>query len=295
MTASHACGLINRWNPLLYNGFAFIHALLDLVEQLPDDFYRHEGRGRKPKRDVKVYLILLCVKEYLRLSLRGAEEFVELLLKVHIDHSVLHYWEKKLEPIASKLVELAGKRIEELIGYDYSCVDSTKFVSWQMQCFELHVLARKASKTIYVAKLDIASVGPSKLSLLVEGKGKLFADRWYDSNKFIGQAFKLGYEPLIKPNRKRCKGFWRKKARKIWKFKSYEYKNRSVVEGLFGALTVWFGDRLKTRLESTTRFRIACRVLCYNVRILVRAKEANEEIEILFIGIFRHAPRVNKI
>jgi len=48
------------------------------------------------------------------------------------------------------------------------------------------------------------------------------------------------------------------------------YAYRSVGEGIFGALTVEFGDRLKTRREESTKTRTHLRIIIYCLKILVR-------------------------
>jgi len=58
------------------------------------------GRGRRPVRDVRIYIALIVVKEFSRSSLRYAEDNYSLFLfGERIDHSVIHYWEKRLRKI----------------------------------------------------------------------------------------------------------------------------------------------------------------------------------------------------
>ena len=51
------------------------------------------------------------------------------------------------------------------------------------------------------------------------------------------------------------------------------YRRRSVGEGLFGALSNWFGDRLKTTLEETSLTRIGAMIIAYQARIYIRIKD----------------------
>jgi len=48
------------------------------------------------------------------------------------------------------------------------------------------------------------------------------------------------------------------------------YAYRGVGEGVFGALTVELGDRLKTRRKESTRTRILLRIMIYCLKIMVR-------------------------
>ena len=53
-------------------------------------------------------------------------------------------------------------------------------------------------------------------------------------------------------------------------YDEFLYAYRSVGEGIFGALTVEFGDRLKTRREKSTKTRTLLRIVIYCLKILVR-------------------------
>jgi hypothetical protein len=43
------------------------------------------------------------------------------------------------------------------------------------------------------------------------------------------------------------------------------YRLRSIGEGVFGSLTVWLGDRLKSWLRATSTVRIGARIMAYLV------------------------------
>lgn len=118
---------------------------------------------------------------------------------------------------------------------------------------------------------------------VVNGKGNLIADRWYDDNNSMGIMFTRGYTPIIKPNKERYRGYWRHKARKLWNKLTtrFAYRNRGRREPLFGSLTNAFCDRLTTRRWDTSRTRITARVIACQVKIYIRS--------MFLIGIFRHA------
>jgi hypothetical protein len=48
------------------------------------------------------------------------------------------------------------------------------------------------------------------------------------------------------------------------------YMHIGVGEGMFGALTVEFGDRLKTRRKESTKTRTLLRIMIYCLKIVVR-------------------------
>src|SRR3990167_2301613 len=101
-----------------------------------------------------------------------------------------------------------------------------------------------------------------------KGGGRLFVVEGGVEKKSIGIIFGKGYEPVVCPNKSRWKGYFRKKARKIYnKFTNrLGYRQRGRGESCFGSLTNKFGDRLTTRNEQTIRTRIASRVISYQIR-----------------------------
>ena len=48
------------------------------------------------------------------------------------------------------------------------------------------------------------------------------------------------------------------------------YRYRGVGEGMFKALTVEFGDRVKTKKRESTKTRITLRTIIYSLKIIVR-------------------------
>jgi hypothetical protein len=107
------------------------------------------------------------------------------------------------------------------------------------------------------------------------------ADRWYDDNKAMGIMFKKGYKPIVKPQKTRYSGYWRRKAREIFGLEWFKYRDRGRGESPYGSLTNAYGDRLTTTLDSATKTRIAARVLNYLIKLYIRAKN--------LFGIIRHA------
>jgi hypothetical protein len=63
------------------------------------------------------------------------------------------------------------------------------------------------------------------------------------------------------------------------------YRLRGIGEGVFGSLTAWLGDRLKTWLKATAETRIAARIIAYLARIWLRARL----FTLILARIFGHA------
>ena len=137
------------------------------------------------------------------------------------------------------------------------------------------MLVRKAGKTTYPAAIAFGSNFLAPLRAIVEGKGELLADAWYDNNLILKRMFKAGYQPIVKPNKGRGRKYWRRKARKLFNDPRIKlegrYRRRGIGESCFGSLTNWLGDRLKTSLIASTITRIGARVIAYLARIYIRA------------------------
>ncbi len=115
--------------------------------------------------------------------------------------------------------------------------------------------------------------------------GVAYLDAGYDDNKTIGLLFGKGYIPIVSPNKNRWRGYWRKKARKLYRMPKnrFGYRQRGRGESLFGSLTNRYGDRLNAINITVMQTRIAARILAYQVRLLLRVTQE-------LLGIIRHAP-----
>ena len=94
-------------------------------------------------------------------------------------------------------------------------------------------------------------------------------------NKLPRILFKKGYEPIVCPNRNRWKGYWRKKARMLYRKRENRlgYRQRGRGESLAESLTNRYGDRFATGNRISMKVRIASRVIAYQLRLLVRIFE----------------------
>ncbi|MBW9222692.1 hypothetical protein KKP97_06585, partial [Methanothermococcus sp. SCGC AD-155-C09] len=66
----------------------------------------------------------MIIKELEKLSLRSPEIRVNQILRVRIDHSVLHFWEKKLSPYMEEIINMVLKKLH-ILTYSKSFIDST--------------------------------------------------------------------------------------------------------------------------------------------------------------------------
>jgi len=247
------------------------------------------GRGRKPKRSIEKYAFSLVLKEFDKRTLRSAEEHLtRLIFNERVDHSVLSYWENnpKMIKLLQIFVAVAGAMLDKTLSSLFSFVDATKFTNWKIEETFVTVCNRIAKETVYPVGVSFEkkTVREPVNECVPVGKGLLYADAGYDDNKTIGVLFDKGYTPIICPNKSRWKGYWRKKARKLYRMPEHRlgYRQRGRGESMFGSLTNEYGDRFYAINDESIKVITASRILCYQIKILIRINSSLQ----LFI---RHA------
>ena len=232
-------------------------------------------RGQPPKHPLKDYLILIVLKESKKSSLMDAEtDWSEFVCGERIDHSVISYWENHMpRESIEEAVRIIGSRLEELIGYDFSVIDATAFSNWYQDTQSFHLVNRICRETVYPVSIkpDTLDPIPNTRDTIIPGSGLFMGDRWYDVNGVFRAVYEHGYTPLIKPQRMRCSGHWRRKGRKVYDLQWRMYRHRGRGESVFGSLTNAYGDRLNSRMDITTYTRSCARVIAYQVKIYIRA------------------------
>jgi hypothetical protein len=247
------------------------------------------GRGRKPKRDIESYAFILVIKEFDKRTLRGTEEHLtKFVFNERVDHSVLSYWENnpKMRRILQEFIVIAGAMLDKALSSLFSFVDATKFTNWRIEETFVTVCNRIAKETVYPIGISFEKdtvANPVNESVPV-GDGLLYADAGYDDNTTIGVLFNKGYTPIVCPNKNRWRGYYRKKARKLYRMREHRlgYRQRGRGESMFGSLTNCYGDRFYAINQEAMMNIICSRILCYQIKLLIRING----IKILFV---RHA------
>lgn len=281
--------MLNRW----CNEINCINKAFHMMKRLAKkNRLVKRGRGRKPKRSPTRYAFLIALKEFDKRTLRGAEMHLSrFVFDERIDHSVIAYWEnqKQMRDLIAKFVAVAGAMLNKALSSLFTFVDATKFSSWHIEEVNVHVCNKIANKTLYPAGISFLThnIREPVNEAVPKGEGLAYLDAGYDDNKTIGVMFEKGYTPIVCPNKSRWRGYWRKKARKLYRMPEHRlgYKQRGRGESLFGSLTNCYGDRLHARTTTAVQTRIASRMLCYQIKLLIRIN--NEEI----VLIVRHAPK----
>jgi hypothetical protein len=268
--------MLNRW----CNEVNCINLALSTAKRLIQKIEtKKKGRGRKPKRGIAEYTLLIVLKEFDKRNLREAEAHLSrLVCKERVDHSVIAYWENKPEMavIVQKLISIAGAMLQKHLSTIFTFVDSTKFTNWTIDEINTTVCNIIANGTVYPIGMSFRK-GSVKLPVseaVPNGTGKLYADAGYDDNDTIHTLFDKGYIPIICPNKGRYHGHYRRKARKLYRMPENRlgYRQRGRGESLFGSLTNQFGDRFTAINLYAMQTRIASRVFSYQIKILIRCQ-----------------------
>lgn len=280
--------MLYRWCSEIHNlnlAFSNLHRLIQQIAP------KKKGRGRKPKRSLAKYIEIIVLKEYDERTLRGAETHISrYVCNERIDHSVIAYWENKEEVkgIIAEIVSLAGAVLQKHLSSIFTFVDATKFSDWHINEINIHVCNKITNGTLYPVGISFLtkSVSEPVYEAVPNGNGLAYLDAGYDDNKTIGVMFQKGYTPIVCPNKNRWRGYWRKKARKLYRMPEHRlgYKQRGRGESLFGSLTNQFGDRLNARNLFAMQTRVSSRILCYQIKLLIRC-----QLKVL-LRIIRHAP-----
>ena len=282
--------MLPRWCNEVYNlngAFAVMHRIVQKSKIMKG------GRGAKPKHSVEEYSMIIALKEMNNRNLREAEEHLtKYVCKERIDHSVLSYWENKEEMsmIIAQFISIAGAMLQKYLSSEFTFVDSTKFTGWNvknMKLVEVTVCNKICNQTVYPVGISFLRgdvVSPVR-EAVPKGTGKIKADAWYDEIETIKLLFKKGYIPIICPNKSRYSGYYRRKAREIYKMPENKlaYRQRGRGESVFGSLTNEHGDRLKARNRIAIQTRIAVRVFAYQIKLLIRCQL------LVLLLIVRHA------
>lgn len=267
--------MYNRWHSVVEDINFFFTKVRIIIKKTKNKL--RSSRGRPPKHNPEKYLQLIAAKEFDRKSLRGAEARLSReVCEERVDHSVIAYWEKKPEVTETfvSAIKQAGKELDSKLSQQFAVIDATSFTSWFKEDMIFHLFNRISQETVYPIGISFltGSVAEPVSEAIDPGSGKLYADAGYDDNASIGIMFEKGYEPIVCPNSQRWRGYYRKKARKLYrKFENcLGYRQRGRGESVFGSLANYFGDRFKTINVQATQTRTAARVLVYQVKLLMR-------------------------
>ena len=96
----------------------------------------------------------------------------------------------------------------------------------------------------------------------------MFGDEAFDAKPVLNSIASKDYIPIVKKSLTSPGGYGARIRDRAYDESLYAY--RSIREEIFGALTVEFGDRIKTKKKESTETRILLRITIYCLKIIVR-------------------------
>jgi hypothetical protein len=256
--------MLHRWDVRAYDVWLLM-AALDYVLDLMEFDSKLKGRFGRPPR---LYVKALILKEICKASLRYAESLSQVYLGVKIPKSTLHYWEVRHGDIVEEVLR-ALFRLLSLMDYDYSVIDSTKLADWLRGLHELFINVRvRSGDTLFPVHAQLTSSEVEFVKGIPSGSGIMLGDGAFDAKPVLNTIVSRGYIPMVKKGSMSPRGYGARIRDGAYDESLYAY--RSVGEGIFGALTVEFGDRLKTRRKESTKTRTLLRITIYCLKIIVR-------------------------
>ena len=102
-----------------------------------------------------------------------------------------------------------------------------------------------------------------------EGVGFMFGDGVFNAKPVLNTIASKGYTPIVEKGLTSPGRYGARIRDRAYNESLHTY--RSIGEGIiFGALTVEFGDRIKTKKRESTKTRILLRITIYCLKIIVR-------------------------
>jgi hypothetical protein len=218
-------------------------------------------------RPARLYVKALVLKGVCKASLRYAESLSQTHLGVGIPKSTLHYWEVRHGDMVEDVLKALFRLLTQM-DYDYSVIDSTNFTDWLKSLHELFIDVKvRGGETLFPVHAQLTSSEVEFVEGIPEGGGVMLGDGAFNAKPVLNTIASRGYIPMVKKGSRSPRGMERGLGIG-YTMKPYTY--RSVGEEIFGALTVEFGDRLKTKREESTKTRTHLRIIIYCLKILVR-------------------------
>ena len=126
----------------------------------------------------------------------------------------------------------------------------------------------RGGETLFPVHAQLTSSEVEFVKGIPEGRGIMLGDGAFNAKPVLNTIASKGYIPMVKKGSRSPRSYGARIRDRVYDKSLYAY--RSVGEGVFGALIIEFGDRLKTRREESTKTRTHLRIIIHCLKILVR-------------------------
>ena len=257
---------------------------------------RKRSTGRPPKfKDLDIYVKSSILLGYFDFTLDEVEGILPLLAGNTLDRSNIDRWFQKMDICyIEKASELLNKKIESMFDYGEYIVDATKYaatqyhksfhkgeMTYELDLIGLHILVNYFVKEGFISIVKFhVSDGWSNESPIFREKilsktklkphRRLHGDKGFAAEETFEMLFERELIPNIchKDNTKR--GFWTKKAKKLYN-NNLRKQIRGLVETVFGGMQTETGNRIRFKLDKTRKLYVSIRALTHQIRTYFRA------------------------
>ena len=299
-------GYWKRYFRAKIKNFRKIWNFLDkIIDELGIPFVK-EKRGRHPKLTLHIITKMCIFIGYFDLTLDEMDGLLDLLENKTLDRSNIDRWFIKFDDeYALKATQLLHQKIEEMFRKGEYIVDSTKYTTNQyhemihkgkmiieLLTMKLHIFI------VYFFSVGILSIANFSVThgdahdapvyrdelledISLKKNRRSHKDKAYDDEDTFEKEFEKGLIPNTVPKENSKKGFWRKKARRVYN-NELRKKMRGLVEGVFGGMQTETDNKVRYKLDKTRKTYIALRALAHEIRTYLRALE--QKIIFLFVN-----------
>ena len=267
----------------------------NLIDELGCPLKKKET-GRPPKfKDMGVYTKICILIGYFDFTLDEVAGFLPLLTKESLDRSNIDRWFQRMnQDYIHKASEYLNNKLENMFDYGEYITDATKYSTNEYQevlhkgerTFELilvglHIIVNYFFKEGFISIVKFyVSDGWSNESPIFREKilsktklkpnRRLHGDKGFAAEETFEMLFERELIPNIchKDNTKR--GFWTKKAKKLYN-NNLRKQIRGLVETVFGGMQTETDNRIRFKLNKTRKLYVSIRALTHQIRTYFRA------------------------
>lgn len=246
---------------------------------------------------MRIYTKFCILLSYFDFKIDELAGLLPFLAGDNLNRSNIDRWFQRFpEEFAHRANSLLHQKLESMLDYGDYITDATKIatteyeqvehkagVTWKLIVMGLHILIQYffVPGLLSIVCFEVTDGKKHEAPIFREKvlpKAKLqknrrvFADKGFPSEKTFEELFKRELKPMICHKETTKKGFWTKKAQKLYN-NNLRKQIRGLVEAVFGGMETETGNKTRFRLPKTRRNYIALRALTHEVRTFFRAVE----------------------
>ena len=267
----------------------------ELIDELDNPFKR-KRTGRPPKfKDMRIYAKICILIGYFDYTLDEVAGCLPILANGSLDRSNIDRWFQRMDIYyIERASELLNNKLEYMFDHGEYIVDATKFASteyhetfhkgeitYELDLVGLHILVNYFVKEgfISIVKFHVSDGWSNESPIFREkilSKTKLKPNRRLHGDKGFAaeETFEMLFEKELIPNichkENTKRGFWTKKAKKLYN-NNLRKQIRGLVETVFGGMQTETDNKVRFKLDNTKKLYVSIRALTHQIRTYFRA------------------------